>query len=228
MTRIHTRVWPLSVAGAVVLVACAAPTTSALATEQATPPATAELTPAPQPVPAPPTTAQPDPAQPAQPGAATAANPAAPAGSQAIAELARADGTPAGTARIVQSAEGLDVEIGVLGMRAGTYAVHIHTTGRCDAPDFATAGAHWNPSAKQHGRDNPMGAHAGDLPNVTVGADGTGTITARVPGTVSGQNALIDADGAAVVVHAGQDDFRTDPSGNSGVRVSCGVLRTTN
>ena len=200
----QSRLRLLSGVMAVALAACAAPTTSAVATAQS------------EPVAAEPVAAQ-----------APATSAVAPAGAQAIAELSRADGAPAGTTRIVQSAEGLDVAVALIGMAPGTYAVHIHTTGRCDAPDFASAGGHWNPSAKQHGRDNPMGAHSGDLPNAVIGADGTGTIAARVPGALTGDMGLLDADGAAVMVHAGPDDFRTDPSGNSGARIACGILRTT-
>ena len=107
------------------------------------------------------------------------------------------------------------------GLTRGVHGVHIHETGKCEGPAFASAGAHWNPTMKMHGRDNPMGAHEGDLPNLMIGTDGRGSISIDVPGT-SAQ--LLDADGAAVVIHADPDDYKTDPSGNSGGRIACGVL----
>ena len=112
-------------------------------------------------------------------------------------------------------------------MRAGTYGAHVHAVGRCDGPDFTTAGPHWNPTGQQHGKNNPQGMHKGDLPNLFVGADGRGVLEINLPAAwVAGGNApLLDADGAAVVVHERADDYRTDPSGNSGARIACGVLR---
>ena len=104
----------------------------------------------------------------------------------------------------------------------GTHGAHVHTTGRCDGPDFTTAGGHWNPTGMKHGTQNPMGPHAGDLPNLIVGADGRGSVAITLPsGTMAG---LMDADGAAFVIHAGADDLKTDPSGNSGGRIACGVF----
>jgi Cu-Zn family superoxide dismutase len=109
----------------------------------------------------------------------------------------------------------------------GAYGAHVHTTGRCDAPAFASAGPHWNPGGQQHGKDNPQGMHRGDLPNLLVGTDRRGSFEYTIPGaSLSGQgpDVLLDADGAAVVLHQQADDFRTDPSGNSGARLACGVL----
>jgi Cu-Zn family superoxide dismutase len=97
--------------------------------------------------------------------------------------------------------------------------------GRCDAPDFTSAGGHWNPTQKKHGTMNPQGPHQGDLPNLVIGSDGRGTIGAVIPGaTLAG---LLDADGAAMVIHAGPDDLMTDPSGNSGGRIACGVFQAS-
>ena len=112
--------------------------------------------------------------------------------------------------------------IAATGLPAGVHGVHIHTTGKCDAPDFTTAGGHWNPTGKMHGSENPMGPHEGDLPNLTVGADGSGNLTFTVAG--ASLATMLDADGAAFVVHAGSDDYKTDPSGNSGGRIACGVF----
>jgi Cu-Zn family superoxide dismutase len=130
-------------------------------------------------------------------------------------------------ATVRQTAAGLSVHVEAAGLQAGTYGVHLHALGRCEAPAFASAGAHWNPTVRQHGRDNPAGPHLGDLPNLVVGGDGRGAIDFTVAGaalTGAGANALLDADGAAVLVHAQADDYRTDPSGNSGARIACGVL----
>lgn len=111
------------------------------------------------------------------------------------------------------------------GLPAGTHGTHLHAVGKCDAPQFTTAGAHLNPASRQHGTMNPAGPHLGDLPNLTVGADGRGRMEARVAGTLTaGAAPLFDADGTALVVHASADDMRTDPSGNSGARIACGVL----
>ena len=118
-----------------------------------------------------------------------------------------------------------DRSIAVVGLSPGVHGVHLHMTGACDAPEFTSAGGHLNPGGHQHGSDNPAGAHLGDLPNVTVGNAGTGTVTATLPGSREAVLAqLFDADGTAIVVHANADDYRTDPSGNSGGRIACGVL----
>ena len=108
---------------------------------------------------------------------------------------------------------------------AGVHGTHLHTTGRCDPPGFTTAGGHLNPAARQHGLRNPRGPHLGDLPNLTVDAGGTGRLTATVAGSLNpGQAPLFDADGTALVIHAGADDMMTDPAGNSGARIACTVI----
>ena len=146
----------------------------------------------------------------------------APSTASAHATLADATGASRGTATLVEKSGGLEVRITGEGLPAGTHGVHLHTVGRCDPPDFKSAGAHWNPTMKQHGRDNPQGAHAGDLPNLEVGADGRGSVRFTVSqGTLA---TLLDDDGAVVVIHADADDYRTDPSGNSGGRIACGVI----
>jgi superoxide dismutase, Cu-Zn family len=135
--------------------------------------------------------------------------------------LKTALGDDRGTAVLRLSDGRMRLTIDAMGLSAGACAVHIHNVGKCDAPDFMSAGPHWNPTGKQHGRDNPMGAHHGDLPNLTVGTDGRGSLTIDVPGTMA---ELLDADGAAVMMHAQPDDYKTDPTGNAGGRVACGVL----
>jgi Cu-Zn family superoxide dismutase len=144
------------------------------------------------------------------------------------ATLRLASGLPGGTVQLLSSGTEINISIAVLGLSPGAHGVHLHTTGACDAPEFASAGAHLDPSGRQHGTSNPAGPHFGDLPNVVVGNAGAGTVSATLPGsreTVLAQ--LFDADGTAVVVHANADDYRTDPSGNSGGRIACGVLTRT-
>ncbi|WP_326525200.1 superoxide dismutase family protein [Sphingomonas sp.] len=141
----------------------------------------------------------------------------------ASATLRTADGTEVGRVVATETGQGIRIALDVSGLAPGVRGAHVHTIGRCDAPDFASAGAHWNPTSRQHGTQNPAGPHGGDLPNLTVAADGRGTLTGTLPsGTMAG---LLDADGAAFVVHAGPDDMKTDPSGNSGGRVACGVFQ---
>jgi Cu-Zn family superoxide dismutase len=144
-----------------------------------------------------------------------------------VSDLRDASGTIRARATAEQVGDSIRVRVESIAMTQGAYGAHVHTTGRCDAPGFTTAGPHWNPTAQQHGKDNPQGMHKGDLPNLLVGTDGRGSFEYTIPNaTIAGQgpNLLLDQDGAAVVVHQGADDFRTDPSGNSGNRIACGVL----
>lgn len=143
------------------------------------------------------------------------------------ADLRDAQGRSRARATVEQAGDSLRVRIEATGMSPGSYGAHLHTVGRCDPPAFTTAGPHWNPTGQKHGKDNPQGMHRGDLPNLMVGADGQGSFEYTIPGaSLSGMSPakLIDEDGAAVVIHAKPDDFRTDPSGNSGDRIACGVL----
>ena len=145
-------------------------------------------------------------------------------------QLLGANGELRGTATLSQRPEGTLVRARIEGLPAGTYAIHLHGVGKCEGPKFTTAGGHFNPTMKMHGRDNPMGPHLGDLPNVVVGPGGTGTVDFTVAGMmlVGGTAPLLDADGAAVVLHARPDDYKTDPSGASGDRIACGVLAPRN
>lgn len=140
----------------------------------------------------------------------------------ARAPLSAADGAARGAATFEDGAGGIIVRATAQGLPAGTHGIHIHTTGRCDAPDFASAGPHWNPTGRQHGRENPQGAHHGDLPNIVIGSDGRGTLEFTTAGGTLAE--MLDTDGAALVIHAQADDDRTDPSGNSGGRIACGVI----
>ncbi|HEX5868952.1 MAG TPA: superoxide dismutase family protein, partial [Longimicrobium sp.] len=119
------------------------------------------------------------------------------------------------------------VVLSAAGLPAGVHGVHIHQTGLCDAPDFTTAGGHFNPTSRQHGTQNPNGPHAGDLPNLTVDANGQGMMNGTAMGVTmvgGGANSVRKPGGTALVVHATADDYRTDPSGNSGARIACGVI----
>jgi superoxide dismutase, Cu-Zn family len=141
------------------------------------------------------------------------------------ATLRLANGLPGGTAQLLASGSQVNISIALTGISAGTHGVHLHMVGSCDAPDFTSAGGHLNPGSRQHGTSNPAGPHLGDLPNITIGDNGLGAVSATLPGTSDSVLAqLFDADGTAVVVHADPDDYRTDPSGNSGPRIACGVL----
>lgn len=153
------------------------------------------------------------------------AMPGAPLGSRAVplgtqAVLHDAAGIERGNAVLYEAREGLMLRVDLTGVTPGPHGIHLHAVGRCDAPDFATAGPHWNPGQRQHGVDNPAGLHGGDLPNIVVDASGSGRLDQRVASMVS----PFDVDGVAIVVHAQPDDLRSDPSGNSGARVLCGVF----
>ena len=143
----------------------------------------------------------------------------------AAAPLRTTAGAPAGMANIYASGDVVTVSVALQGLQPGVHAVHLHTTGDCSASDFTSAGGHLNPMGREHGKENPAGAHLGDLPNATVGSAGTGTVSATLPVTrAQAVAAMFDADGTAVVVHAGPDDYRSDPAGDAGSRVACGVL----
>jgi len=137
--------------------------------------------------------------------------------------LVNSAGQSIGTVRAWQTAGGVSFRISASGLPHGLHGVHVHAVGRCDPPDFKTAGAHWNPAGKQHGMNNPGGPHAGDLPNVEAAANGVLNATVTLAG--ASMTSLLDADGAALVVHAAADDYKTDPSGNSGARIACAVLQ---
>ncbi len=126
----------------------------------------------------------------------------------------------AGQVRVIVRFDNADV------VKAGNHGFHFHAVGRCDGPDFMSAGGHFNPTSKQHGLKNPAGPHAGDLPNLTVEANGTAAYQATnaLVTLGPGANALLDADGSALVIHADPDDEATDPTGNSGGRIACGVV----
>lgn len=148
----------------------------------------------------------------------------------ATASLADAAGRPSGKVSIRNDSGRYVMSVEATGLAAGSYAMHFHQTGKCDAPEFITAGTHWNPAGRQHGLANADGPHAGDLPNITATSGDRATATVNLdilltgPST-AGAQPLFDGDGTAIVIHARADDNITDPSGNSGARILCGVLR---
>ena len=133
-----------------------------------------------------------------------------------------------GTAQLWQDANGVvQVEISSITLPAGTHGIHFHDVGKCESPSFTTAGGHYNPMGMEHGLQNPKGPHAGDNPNIVIPAGGIGNVsfsTDRVSLT-PGTRTLLDADGTSLVIHASADDQVTNPSGNSGARIACGVVR---
>lgn len=136
------------------------------------------------------------------------------------------DGALLGTVTISEDPNGLVMNINAVGMPAGVHGIHLHEKGLCEGPKFESAGGHWNPAGKKHGRDNPAGAHAGDLANLTVTANGTANVSVSVADAKmsSGAMMLADTDGTALVIHAKADDYKTDPSGDSGDRIACAVV----
>ena len=142
------------------------------------------------------------------------------------ATLTGASGAAMGNVTFNETPEGVRVVINGRNMPPGVHGAHVHMTGACQAPDFESAGGHWNPLGKMHGRDNPAGPHMGDMPNLIVGNDGSGTLELVIQGAtlVGGAESILDADGAAILIHQGPDDYRTDPSGASGARIACGVI----
>jgi len=145
---------------------------------------------------------------------------------KASADIKDATGTTVGEAILEERDGGVDITVTFTGLRPGQHAFHIHETGRCDPP-FESAGGHFNPTGRQHGKDNPKGPHLGDLPNLDVPASGRVKTQVTVKDvTIAGdRHPLLDADGAALVVHEGADDYKSDPAGNAGDPLACGVIR---
>jgi Cu-Zn family superoxide dismutase len=136
-------------------------------------------------------------------------------------------GGTVGNAMLTESPNGVTIAVTVSNLPPGKHGLHIHAAGKCDPPDFQTAGGHFNPFGKKHGLKNPEGAHAGDLPNLEVGPDGSGKIGTTVGGLTlakAGVTSLFGPSGTALVIHAGPDDEMSDPAGNSGARIACGVI----
>jgi Cu-Zn family superoxide dismutase len=144
-----------------------------------------------------------------------------------VVPILTAKGEAAGTATFKESKDGKELSISVKlqNLPFGEHAVHIHANPVCDAPDFKGAGGHFNPDSKQHGMDNPMGHHAGDMPkNVSVGEDHTGSLTFKVDYLTLAAGAPNSVLGHSIMVHEKADDMKTDPTGNAGNRIACGVI----
>ena len=159
--------------------------------------------------------------------ALTAGVVAAGGASHATATILDASGATIGSAVFTEDATGrLHVNVHVEGLTPGLHGIHLHAVGQCVGPAFTSAGGHHNPLAAQHGLNSPLGTHAGDLPNLTVNGTGRGHLNAMSDlATLSiGPVSLIDTDGSAIVIHAAEDDQLTNPTGNSGARVACGVI----
>lgn len=142
--------------------------------------------------------------------------------------IINAEGKTIGGATFTQEPEGVRIRMEVTGISPGIHGFHFHETGKCDTPDFASAGAHFNPLGKKHGLLSMEGPHAGDLPNIVAAADGSAKVDWLAHGLTLMQgkpNSLRKEGGSAIMIHEKQDDGMTDPAGNSGARVACGVIR---
>jgi Cu-Zn family superoxide dismutase len=143
----------------------------------------------------------------------------------AQAELKDAAGKSVGMVNLTETPHGVLMHVKLIGVPAGTHAFHVHTTGKCEAP-FTSAGGHFNADAEQHGAMNEMGMHSGDMPNVDVPADGNLSFDVLNPNVTlkAGANSLFKDGGTALMLHGGADDYKSDPAGNAGPRIACGVV----
>jgi Cu-Zn family superoxide dismutase len=147
----------------------------------------------------------------------------------AQADIVNTQGQKIGTATIRPSGGGIHINVEVSQLPPGVHGVHIHAVGKCEGPTFTSAGAHFNPTSKKHGKDNPEGPHAGDLLNIELAADGTGKASLSDSNVAfsGGPNSLFPESGTALVIHEKPDDYKTDPAGNSGARIACGVIKAS-
>lgn len=143
------------------------------------------------------------------------------------APILNTEGEEIGEVNFVEAGDGVTISIQAEGISPGVHGMHIHETGVCTPPDFTSAGAHFNPTHKEHGFENPKGFHLGDLPNIEVGEDGKVAVkvtTAELTLKTTAQNSILDQDGSALVIHEKEDDYKTDPAGNSGDRIACAAI----
>jgi superoxide dismutase, Cu-Zn family len=142
------------------------------------------------------------------------------------AELKDKEGKQVGAATLIETPEGVRIAVTGYRLPPGSHGLHIHAVGLCEPPEFISAGAHLNPTGKQHGRLNPAGPHVGDLPNLVIAASGEGGIDVTTKAFTLSRSpvTLLGDKGTSLVIHANADDEKTDPTGNSGGRIACGVI----
>ena len=143
----------------------------------------------------------------------------------ATATISDSAGVNVGLATILETGDSLSLKVTLSGMPPGEKALHLHTNGACDAPDFKSAGGHLNPAKVSHGKLSETGPHLGDFPNIVIADDGLADIALPVAGTAQDTAGhILDEDGTAIMIHAGPDDYKSDPAGAAGPRIACGVF----
>lgn len=144
-----------------------------------------------------------------------------------IAPIINTKGEEIGEVSFVETEKGVTIDILADGLSPGKHGTHIHEKGECAIPDFESAGGHFNPTNKEHGFENPQGYHLGDLPNIEVDEEGKVNVTLTVDEYTldpKAKNTLLDKDGSTLLIHESEDDYKTDPSGNSGARIACAAI----